>query len=318
MLVFVGRRVGNLLLTMLVVSITVFLVLELDPGNVAQKVLGPYSSQEQRDLWMEKHGYNEPLPVRYVRWVGQFVSAEHGDCVNDFAGCSTRFRVPVNDVLLPRLAATGLMALMVMAIMVPLSLLLGVLAGMKEGSPQDRVISVLGIATTSVPEFASGVFLIYIFVLLLGWLPGVSNMSQGFDAVQLILPVLCLVLYGFGYITRMTRASMVEVMTTQYIRTAVLKGVPYQQVILRHALRNALIAPFTVILLQINWLLSGVIVVEFLFAFKGFGSLLLEAALNKDIFVIEACAMVAVFVAVTTQTLADLGYMYLNPRIRFS
>ena len=107
-------------------------------------------------------------------------------------------------------------------------------------------------------------------------------------------------------------------MTTHYIRTAVLKGLPYRQVIIKHALRNALIAPFTVIMLKVNWLLSGVIVVEFFFAYKGFGALLLEASLNQDIFMIEACAMVAVFVAVGTQTIADIGYTYLNPRIRFS
>ena len=127
-----------------------------------------------------------------------------------------------------------------------------------------------------------------------------------------------LVIYDFGYVARMTRASMSEVMTTHYIRTAVLKGLPYRQVIIKHALRNALIAPFTVIMLQVNWLLSGVIVVEFFFAYKGFGALLLEASLNQDIFMIEACAMVAVFVAVGTQTIADIGYTYLNPRIRFS
>jgi len=108
------------------------------------------------------------------------------------------------------------------------------------------------------------------------------------------------------------------VMTTPYIRTAVLKGLPFKRVVFRHALRNALIAPFTVIMLQVNWLLSGVIVVEFFFAYKGFGSLLLEASLNQDIFLIEACTMVAVFVAVTTQTLADIGYTYLNPRIRLA
>jgi peptide/nickel transport system permease protein len=116
----------------------------------------------------------------------------------------------------------------------------------------------------------------------------------------------------------MTRASMAEVMMTHYIRTAVLKGIPYRAVIVKHALRNALIAPFTVIMLQINWLLSGVIVVEFFYAYKGFGALLLDASLNQDIFLIEACTMVAVFVAVGTQTLADVGYTYLNPRIRFS
>ncbi len=134
----------------------------------------------------------------------------------------------------------------------------------------------------------------------------------------MILPVMVLVIYDFGYVARMTRASMAEVMTTHYIRTAVLKGLRYDRVIMKHALRNALIAPFTVIMLQINWLLSGVIVVEFFFAYKGFGALLLEASLNQDIFVIEACAMVAVFVAVTSQTIADIGYTYLNPRIRFA
>jgi peptide/nickel transport system permease protein len=161
------------------------------------------------------------------------------------------------------------------------------------------------------------VFLAAIFVFGLGWLPGTSTMTGGFKLRELILPILVLVLYDFGYVARMTRASMAEVMTTHYIRTAVLKGLPYTQVILRHALRNALIAPFTVIMLQVSWLLSGVIVVESFFAYRGFGALLLEASLNQDIFLIEACAMTAVFVAVSTQTLADIGYTYLNPRIRF-
>ena len=157
-----------------------------------------------------------------------------------------------------------------------------------------------------------------LFVFGLKWLPGTSSMSSGFEFRQLILPALVLIVYDFGYVARMTRASMAEVMTSQYIRTAVLKGLPYRRVIFKHALRNALIAPFTVIMLQINWLLSGVIVVEFFFAYKGFGALLLEASLNNDIALLEACAMVAVVVAVGSQTIADIGYTFLNPRIRFS
>jgi peptide/nickel transport system permease protein len=201
--------------------------------------------------------------------------------------------------------------------MIPLSLVLGILAGMREGSKLDRTISVTSIITTSIPEFASTVFLSAILVFWLQWLPGTSAMSEGFSFKQLILPVLVLVLYDFGYVARMTRASMAEVMTTPYIRTAVLKGLPYEKVILKHALRNALIAPFTVIVLQVSWLLSGVIVVEFFFGYKGFGALLLEASLNDDIFLIEACAMVAVFVVVMGRLVADIGYTYLNPRIRF-
>src|SRR5262249_29483475 len=140
--------------------------------------------------------------------------------------------------------------------------------------------------------------------------------AEGFTWQELVLPTAVLVLYDFGYVTRMTRASMSAVMHTDYIRTAVLKGLPWHVVILKHALRNALITPFTVIMLQINWLLSGVIVVEFFFAYKGFGALLLEASLNQDIYLIEACTLVAVGVAVVTQTLADIGYIYLNPQLR--
>ncbi len=310
MLIFILRRLGTMVLTMVVVSILLFLLLEIDKKSVATKVLGPYSSDEQRELWLESNGYNKPLPVRYANWA--FSAA-----VGDF-GESVRFKVPVGEILWPRLGNTGILALATLAVVVPLSLVLGVLAGMREGSRLDRTISVTSIVTTSVPEFASAVVLSAVFVFYLDLLPGTSGMTDGFELRQLALPVMVLVLYDFGYVTRMTRASMAEVMMTHYIRTAVLKGLPYRTVIMKHALRNALIAPFTVIMLQINWLLSGVIVVEFFYAYKGFGALLLEASLNKDIFLIEACAMIAVFVAVGTQTISDVGYTYLNPRIRFS
>ncbi len=309
MVLLILRRIGLMALTMLAVSLLVFLLLEITPGNVATKVLGPYSTEEQRTLWLEAHGYFEPLWLRYLTWLGNFLTGDFGE--------SIRFKVPVADILWPRLWNTMVLGFWVFVVMIPLSLVLGVLAGMREGSALDRSISVTSIVTTSIPEFASAVFLAAVFVFWLGVLPGTSTMTDGFDWRQLVLPVLVLVIYDFGYVTRMTRASMADVMTTPYIRTAVLKGLPYRQVILRHALRNALIAPFTVIMLQINWLLSGVIVVEFFFAYKGFGALLLEASLNQDIFLIEACAMVAVFVAAATQTLADIGYTYLNPRIRF-
>jgi peptide/nickel transport system permease protein len=310
MLVFILKRLGFMVLTMIVVSILLFLLLEINVENVAVKVLGAYSDEESRRLWLEQNGYFDPLWERYLRWLGNFATGDFGQ--------SVRFKTPVADVLWPRLWNTAVLGFWVFAIMVPLSLALGVLAGMREGSKLDRTLSITCIVTTSVPEFASAVFLASIFVFGLKWLPGTSSMVDGFNYRELILPVMVLVLYDFGYVARMTRASMAEVMTTQYIRTAVLKGLPHRQVILEHALRNALIAPFTVIMLQINWLLSGVIVVEFFFAYKGFGALLLEASLNQDIFMIEACAMVAVFVAVGSQTLADIGYTFLNPRIRFS
>jgi peptide/nickel transport system permease protein len=310
MLVFIVRRFGTMVLTMIVVSILLFLLMEVNVQSVAVKVLGPYSSLEQRHIWLEKNGYLDPMYVRYLHWLGRFVIGDFGE--------SVRFKVPVGAVMWPRLGSTGILALATLMVVVPVSLTLGVLSGMREGSKLDRTISVTSILTTSVPEFASAVLLSAIFVFWLDILPGTSSMTDGFDIRQLMLPVMVLVLYDFGYVARMTRASMAEVMTTHYIRTAVLKGLPYKTVIMRHALRNALIAPFTVIMLQIPWLLSGVIVVEFFFAYKGFGALILEASLNQDVYLLEACTMVAVFVTVMTQMISDIGYTYLNPRIRFA
>ena len=283
MLVFILKRIGQMLLIMLIVSVLLFLLLEINVESVATKVLGQYSTQEQRELWLQEHGYYDPVHERYGRWLWGFVIGDLGE--------SVRFKKPINDFMWDRLWNTAVLAFWAMVFIVPLALVLGILSGMREGSYLDRTISVTSIITTSIPEFASAPLLAAIFVFGLGWLPGTSSMIGGFDWKQLVLPVAVLVIYDFGYVARMTRASMAEVMTTHYIRTAVLKGLPYHSVILKHALRNALIAPFTVIMLQIPWLLSGVIVVEFFFAYKGFGALLLEASLNQDILLIEAASM---------------------------
>ncbi len=304
------KRLAMMLLTMFAVSIILFLLLEINIESVAIKVLGAYSTEEQRQIWLEENGYNRHVIVRYFDWAGSFIRGDFG--------ISTIYKIPVADVLWPRLWNTTILAFWVFVFLIPVSLILGILAGMREGSKLDRTISVISILTTSVPEFASTVFFSGVFVFGLQWLPGTSSMFDGFDWKQMVLPVLVLLVYDFGYVTRMTRASMAEVMTTHYVRTAVLKGLPYRKVILKHALRNALIAPFTVLMLQINWLLSGVIVVEFFYAYKGFGALLLDAALRQDVFLIEACTMVAVFVVVMTQVISDIAYTLLNPRIRFS
>lgn len=310
MLIFIARRLAQMFAIMLVVSVILFTIFEVNKLNVAGQVLGPYTTTEQRMLWLEREGFLEPPVGRYFEWVA---GAFRGDFGN-----SVQFRVPVSELLWDRLGNTAILGLGLFLLMIPLSLTFGVLAGMKEGSFRDRAISTAAVATTSIPEFASATFLAAIFVFWLDWLPGTSGMHGGFNLAELVLPVLVLLLYGGGYVIRMTRASMAEVMTSQYIRTAILKGLPYKRVILKHALRNALIAPFTVIMLQLNYLLSGVIVVEVFFAYRGFGRLLLDAALFGDVFVIQACTLIAVFIAVLSYFLSDIGYMLLNPRIRVS
>ena len=308
---FLAWRVLYLVLTMLAVSFLVFALMEFAPGDVAQKILGPFATDDQVVRLTERLGLDRPLLVRYGEWLGQVLTGDLGQ--------STLYKVPVAEIIWDRLGNTALLAAIAFALIVPLSILFGVAAGMRETSALDRTISVGGIVTTSVPEFASGAFLVGVFVVALGWLPGTATLERTAEwsiAQQLVLPVAVMVLYALGYVVRMVRASMVEVMTQPYIRTAILKGLTRREVIMRHALRNALIAPFTVILLQITYLMTGVVVVEAVFAYPGFGRMMLDAALAKDIALIEAGALVAVCIAVVTQVAGDVGYMLLNPRIR--
>jgi|RhiMethySRZTD1v2_1073278.scaffolds.fasta_scaffold00825_35 peptide/nickel transport system permease protein len=313
MLAFFLKRLASLVFTMLVVSALVFAAFEFTPGQVATKVLGPFSTQDQRDRLMEELGLNRPVYERYIEWLGNVLTGD--------LGYSTLYKLPVNDIIWDRLGNTLILASLAFAVMVPLSILFGISAGMREGSKLDRTISVASIVTTSVPEFASGVFLASIFVIGLGWLPGTAPLDSGAGwpiALQLVLPVAVIVLYDLGYVVRMVRASMVEVMTRPYIRTAILKGLTFRDVIMKHALRNAMIAPFTVILLQINYMITGVVVVEAVFAYPGFGRMLLDSALAQDVATVQAASLFAVLVSVCTQIAGDLGYMMLNPRIRFS
>ncbi|MGH6895940.1 MAG: ABC transporter permease [Geminicoccaceae bacterium] len=316
MLALLCRRLIQMVLIMAVASLILFVIFDTDEfkKKIAVAELGGFGvsalSEEEYQNWLAEKGLDVPFYERYVTWIGDVVTGTFGH--------SFEKNTEIGPLLLDRLINTGILAFWVFALMIPISLVTGVLAGMKEGSAQDRTISFISVFTTSIPEIATAIFLTVVFALGLGWLPAKSAMIQGFDWKQLVLPVLTLVLYDFGYVARMTRASMAEVMTSQYIRTAVLKGIPYQRVIMKHALRNALIAPFTVIVLQMNWLLSGVVVVEVFFEYDGFGKLLLEAALFGDVYVVQACTLVAVIVAVSSQIISDVGYTFLNPRIRFA
>ena len=313
MIKLILQRLVQMVLIMLVVSLVLFAVFDSPKfkKQVAVNELGGFAvsalSEADYQQWLENKGLNVPFYERYVKWIG-------GIFQGDF-GRSFQKNAAAGDLLGRALVNTGKLAFWVFALMIPLALVTGVLAGIREGSAQDRTISFISVLFTSIPEIATAIFLTVIFALGLGWLP-VKSKGEGLEF--LVLPVLTLVLYDFGYVARMTRASVAEVMTSQYVRTAVLKGIPYRRVIMKHVLRNALIAPFTVIVLQLNWLLSGVVVVEVFFQYEGFGKLLLDAALFGDLYVVQAATLAAVLVAVLSQLISDVGYTFLNPRIRFS
>ncbi len=311
MLRYAAKQLLNMALTLLAVSMLVFLLNEWTPGDVVSKLLGPYASQDQVEKVTRELGLDRPAIVRYFEYMGKALTGDLGQ--------SIVYRQPVASIMWDRLGNTLLLAAVSFAVIVPLSILLGVLAGMREKSVTDRAISIFSSITASIPEFAMGVFLLAIFVVGLGWLPGTSPLrsDSGWPIwTQFVMPVLVVTLYDAGYLISMIRASMVEVMRQPYIRTATLKGMSFRQVVGQHAVRNALIAPFTVILLQLNYLVSGLVVVETVFAYPGFGRMMLEAALAKDIAIIEAGTLVAVMVTMMTQLFGDLGYMALDPRIR--
>ena len=316
MLKLIGSRLLQMILIMGIISFILFAIFDSDKfkKQIAVNELGGFAvsalSDQDYHAWLEKKGLNVPFYQRYLNWASGVLRGDFGK--------SFEKSEPVGSLLATRLVRTGILAFWVFALMIPLSLTFGIVAGMKEGSAQDRLTSFVSVVTTSLPEIATAIILTVIFALGLRWLPPNAAMVNGWDWAALVLPVLTLVLYDFGYVARMTRASMADVMGSQYIRTAILKGLPYRRVILRHALRNALIAPFTIIVLQLNWLLSGVVVVEVFFQYAGFGKLLLDAALYGDIYVIQAATLVAVFVAVLSQIISDVGYTFLNPRIRFA
>ncbi|MGD8291584.1 MAG: ABC transporter permease [Desulfobacterales bacterium] len=430
---FIVRRILLLLLTMIIVSMAVFLITESSPGNVARNVLGAFVTPEQEASFLAQVGLDKPVYVRYfywllgsdwsaarkvglplkrtisedgfeewwavrddgalvrwklegedliavaklkssgvdtkyknnerwqtdengkstfwgvdeqnhvVRWekgtdrkvwtfiIGtgwmessggpmEYIPLKKGFLRGD-PGVSFRTGRPVSDSIFLRLRNSLVLAGTAFVIVMPLALFLGLLAGLKEGSWRDRVLSIGGMMFSVTPEFATGIFLILIVSVWWGLLPGavvIGEQAPWARPDMLILPVLTLTLIELGYILRITRASMVEVMKAPYIRTAYLKGLPYWRIVFKHALRNALMAPITVIMLHVNWLMGGIVIVEVVFGYPGLGKYLLDSAMFKDINALEAGAMILVTVAVLTQLVADIIYTFLNPRIRYT
>ena len=345
---FLLRRSGVMLLTAFCLTFIVFFLTNLEPN--LEKLTKSEGNQRMTDVevqsWLEKNGYRQPLLKRYGEWLGVAPGWTRTDEEGKFTGrCVERkvapedtpkfcgilqgdwgfslvFKENIGGIITEKLALTGKLMLGVLIVMVPSALIIGVIAGMREGSKTDRVLSTFSILTTSLPEYVSGVLFIIVFASKFGglrWFKGTAATAmENVTFENFTLPVMALAIYGVGYIARMTRAAMAEVMTEQYIRTARLKGLSFPSIILKHALRNALIAPFTVIILQIPYLLTGVVIIETIFNYKGFGWTLVAAVGNNDIELLLACSVVAVCVVLLTQLISDIGYVFLNPRVRVS
>jgi len=307
------KRLGLTVLTLILLSLIIFLAGQVLPGNPGRAILGNFASQSAVVALNHTLGVDRPLIVQYWSWVSGIV---HGDL-----GTSYQFRpASVSSFLFPALGRSLKLALVAFVLVVPLSILGGVVAALNRGRPVDRAISVTGLSLSSLPEFVSGVVLIVVFAIELKWLPVTASAPEGSSIPTqiryLLLPAIVLVLVLFGYIMRMARAGTIEALDSDYVRTATLKGLPRSVVIRRHVLRNSLLPTITVIATQTGYLIGGLVVVETLFNYPGLGRLIFTAATDKDFPMLEAGVLTIGIVYLVATLVADILYTMLNPRIR--
>ncbi len=312
---FIFSKLGSLLATLVIMSFIIFMLVELMPGDVAQMILGQSATEEAVSALREARGLNEPILKRYALWIKGVVFGDLGESIY-MQG------VAINSILWRRVGHSLILALTAFLMFVPLSLFFGVLAGVKEHKLSDSIISFFGLATMALPEFVSGVFLISIFALKLKWFPIVSVIPIGESLLSnlniVLLPAFSITFVMFGYVSRMQRSSMIQVMHSDYIRAATLKGMPRSYVIFRHALKNALLPSITIIGMNMGWLFGGLVVVETLFGFPGMGTLLMSAIKTRDVPLIEACVLLITVIFSLSTVATDLLYSALNPKIRLT
>ena len=310
---FTVRRLGFLMLTLLLTSILIFSVTQFLPGDVARILMPRDASEDAIAAKREELGLNRSPIIQYGTWIAGFAS---GDWGTSFA-----WDIPVRPRVTEGLVNSLMLAAVALVMAIPISIGLGVWAGLTEGRWPDHLISLFSLSLVGLPEFVTGVLLIEWLAHRLRWLPAISSIDPGSTFVEafpfLILPALTATFVLLAYIVRLTRAEVVEQLNRPYVRTAVLKGLPWPTVVFRHVLRNALLPTITVIAISIGWLIGGIIVIENVFNYPGLGRLLLSAIDNRDFPLIQAITMIVVFGVVLSNFAADLLYAAFNPRIRF-
>lgn len=311
MLTFLVKRIGAMLLTVLGLSMAVFALVQLLPGDLARSVLGQYATDDQIAAFNDRLGVDRPFFERYLDWLVGFVTGNWG--------VSERMGIPAREVILERLGNSVILAVAALVVVVPLAVAAGAYAASRRGSFADRAISVSGVSLMAIPEFVSGVLLLVVFGVYLRWLP-VQSTVPTLDPVdivrQLTLPVIPLCLILFGYIARMMRATTMDVLDTDYVRTATVKGIPPRQLFWRHVMRNAILPTLTVIAGQAGYLIGGLVIVETLFSYPGIGNFAYESAKYHDVEPLTGSVVLIGVTVLMFNFIGDLATVWLNPRVR--
>ena len=310
---FIAKRLGLSLVTLFLVSIIVFAISDVLPGDVGRSILGRSATDAQVAQLDEQLGYDKPLPQRYWKLVSGYATGDWGT--------SPVLNVEVRPLVLSRFGNSLILAAFAFALIVPFSIFMGVVAALHHGRWPDRAISITGLSLIALPEFVSGVILLVVFAVSLGWFPSSSQVPTANPVDwfrQLLLPSIPLMCVLFGYIARMARAGTVDALRADYTRTATLKGLPRRTVVGRHVLRNALLPTISVVSVQIGYLVGGLVVVETLFAYPGIGSLAYDSVQANDITVIESIVLFTAVLYMLSNLVADILYAALNPRVRLA
>jgi len=309
------RRLASIALILVLVSAIVFVAIHVLPGNAATLILGEYATPEALRTLEREMGLDRPLLVQYASWVGSVVTGDWG--------VSLAMKQPVATVVGYRLRNSAFLALAALIVVVVVGIPLGTLAALRRGRPLDLAIVTATYVGISIPEFVTGLLLLLVLAgPSLGWFPtsGYVELASGVTAWarHLVLPAMTLTIALLAHVVRQTRSGLADVLTAPYIRTARLKGASPRRIVLRHALRNALLPTITVLALDLGYLMGGIVVVEEVFAYPGMGRLIIYAVQNRDVPLLQMCALVVASVYVLANFAADLAYAWLDPRIRYS
>jgi peptide/nickel transport system permease protein len=306
------RRLGLAVITLWLLSVLIFFAAQVLPGNPARAILGNLAAPSAVRALNHQLGVDRPLLTQYWSWITGML---HGNM-----GQSTEYQSAVGPLLWAALLNSAKLAALALIVIIPLGIFGGVVAALYAGRPLDRIISLTGLSAATVPEFVSGIVVIVIFSVGLKILPASAAAPPGSSFLTqlryLILPAVPLVFVLFGYIARIARAGTIDALESDYVRTATLKGLKRHVVIWRHVLRNSLLPTITVIATQTGYLIGGLIVVEFLFNYRGIGNLLWHAANSKDFPMLEAGVLTVGLVYMVATLIADLLTTLLNPRLR--
>lgn len=314
MLRFLAVRSSLIALTLVTVSLVIFLITEILPGDVATRRLGQFATEQSVKKLREELGLDRPATERYLSWVGGALRGDFGDSLVQ--------RRPVVDIVAHRLWPSITLAVFAFLVAVPSAVLAGIWAGVRPDTRGDRVLSTVAMVGISLPEFVTGLLLMLLFSSTLGLLPSTSTIPRGGTALTnpqiLVLPTLTLTALLFAYVMRMTRAAVIEVMESHYVRTAILKGLPMRRVLFRHVVPNAMLPTISVVAANAGWLLGGLIIVENVFAYPGLGQLLLSSILTRDTPLLQAVTLIVAGTYAVGNLLADISYAVLDPRIRLA